>query len=958
MNDLITKLDVAAASPDAVERALSDLLPAYKTVFDAHASDAVIRNLSGRVIYSNDVLGQWIGWTNRDLFQHESARGNPEDWQCEVLKAQKGETTIRKVQLDREDGSSKAFYRHVSAIQRDGVVLGTLELNSEISAEWKEEEASQKEALLTLGVSEEQYRLLFNYSPVPAIEFDMGPQLELFKSFAVTNTEQLKQLYRDNDVFLKASIERIRLRRVNSAALAYYEANDLSELQERYHEVFTSKSHEMLCSMMVAFLNEAHILKSDTVSRTLKGRYRYSTVSAFLNRADRTAILQLVDQTAEKELRDMQYIQAELIRSMGKTTEFRTAAKRTLNILVSGQYFDSGGFYFYEKETDTFTLYHCVNVSSAFRDSVVTISGPSERFEMLKKMEPTAVDYDTMLHYSTEMADELEEGVRSFAFFPVVYESSILAVFVLGSHSIGQHDDHMIRGYHNIISQLAELFVRIQTEEALIKSRQNLQSLFNEAHDFFIIIDQDGFIQESNLSVLRQLGYTRSTLCGKHLLDLIPPDRRREGKELLKKLADGCVRATNIPLYSHSGDTVAVDSLITGGHWSGMDVFFIVSRDIRERLESDRLLYRTLARLEKFKSIVNNSPFVVFLWDLDNEGSISFVSDNVSRFGYRAEDMMSGDVKMSDVIHPADMDRIGAEVFRCLENGPDEMVQHYRLLNPEKPTCWWWVEDCTRIVRDEKGRVQHMQGIVYDISKRKVMELSNELQREQLRSLSAKIANVSEMERHQLASALHDDVGQNLASCCFYIDRLLSQCRSNDKARKDLSRVRGILDSSIQKTRSLTFELSPPVLYEIGLLPACEQLLKEFEKESGCHAELKSNWTQHITNKEFNVAVYRSVRELLHNIRKHAGASRVTLTFDQRNDGLAIRIQDNGKGFDLKSRREVYNSEKSFGLMSIRERIGYYSGEINIDSTVGEGTTVELFVPEYHLREVAEVETE
>ncbi|NQV15077.1 hypothetical protein HQ531_06430 [bacterium] len=153
------------------------------------------------------------------------------------------------------------------------------------------------------------------------------------------------------------------------------------------------------------------------------------------------------------------------------------------------------------------------------------------------------------------------------------------------------------------------------------------------------------------------------------------------------------------------------------------------------------------------------------------------------------------------------------------------------------------------------------------------------------------------------------------------------------------------ISDAVKQTRSITYELSPPVLHELGLMEALEWRLEKFTEETGIKSSIDHNINQLGLRNEQEVILFRSVSELLKNITKHAQASIVLITAKATRYSFEMKIQDDGNGFDISILKPQKRKSESFGLFSIKERIEYLGGVLEIHSGKNEGTAVTLIVP-------------
>ena len=232
--------------------------------------------------------------------------------------------------------------------------------------------------------------------------------------------------------------------------------------------------------------------------------------------------------------------------------------------------------------------------------------------------------------------------------------------------------------------------------------------------------------------------------------------------------------------------------------------------------------------------------------------------------------------------------------------------------------------------------------IVRDETERKDMEEKIGLYREELlsaaRELSSIEARTEERERHLIAADLHDYVSQNLVVCHFKLGGLRKALASPESIRQ-LEDVRELIAETTQYTRSLTIELCPPILAELGLTAAVEALAEEFEKTHSIRISVHDDHLPKELDDDTRYLLFRCVRELLVNVVKHAQADRVNISFAADAKAMRLTIADDGRGFDAAA---VTGKQHGFGLYSIRERLKRIHGSCEIESRPKAGTTVVL----------------
>lgn len=235
---------------------------------------------------------------------------------------------------------------------------------------------------------------------------------------------------------------------------------------------------------------------------------------------------------------------------------------------------------------------------------------------------------------------------------------------------------------------------------------------------------------------------------------------------------------------------------------------------------------------------------------------------------------------------------------------------------------------------------------------RQVRERTADLRREaadhrltsdQLRRLAAEISLAEARERRRIASDLHDHIGQGLAFTRMQVSQLRGDSMFSGFENM-LDRIITLLDQTIGYTRDLTVQISPPVLYELGLGPALEWLGERVAGQTGLKVAVECGDLGEIPE-ELAVMLFKSTQELLANVAKHSGAGSASVAAERRGGRIEIEVADSGRGFDVGEARARIADGASFGLFSIRERIGQLGGGLAIDAAPGRGARLTLSAP-------------
>lgn len=215
---------------------------------------------------------------------------------------------------------------------------------------------------------------------------------------------------------------------------------------------------------------------------------------------------------------------------------------------------------------------------------------------------------------------------------------------------------------------------------------------------------------------------------------------------------------------------------------------------------------------------------------------------------------------------------------------------------------------------------------------------------EKLRALAAALAMAEERERRLLAQDLHDDLGQLIAVIKLKLSALGAMDLSAAQ-RQALDDSLTVVEQAVRTLRTMSFKLSPPMLYDLGLVSALEWLADEIRYVYKLEVHIEDDGAAKPLDPAVGATLFRAVRELLINVVKHAKVTAATISAKVENgQRLIVEVSDAGVGFDIDA-LPVTNGGPRFGLLSLRERLGYLDGTVGVRSIPGDGTSVTLNVP-------------
>jgi PAS domain S-box-containing protein len=488
-------------------------------------------------------------------------------------------------------------------------------------------------------------------------------------------------------------------------------------------------------------------------------------------------------------------------------------------------------------------------------------------------------------------------------------------------------------------SHLAAIAIeRKRIEEALRESERQFRTLAENAPDNICRYDLQCRHVYLNQRLEATLGVPAVSLLGKTPLEarpnvpqiaeyqariaaVIETGKPGEIEITLPDIGEG-VRDHNVRFVAERG---------TQGEIVGV---LAIGRDITERRRTEEALRE---REQRYRGIFDNVLDTLYLLEVTPEGR--FRNLEVNPAFEKSSGLSSADLvgKFIEETVPQEVAQIViARYHRCIEAGTaiDEEV------SLAMPSGLRHYHSTLIPVRDDSGRIHRIVGISRDITERKGMEHDLKESQHLLRQLAARNETVREDERKHLTREIHDELGQYLLALRLGVSVVgLEFGATNASLHEKTQRLIEMVDTTIKVVRNVVASLRPTAL-DMGIVSALEWLAGEYVERAGIHCEL------HISEEDLDLddacatAIFRIVQESLTNIVRHAQADKVAITLERSETNCFLEVRDNGRGFDPSLRKE-----KSFGLVSIRERALMLGGEVEISSAPGRSTVIRVHIP-------------
>ncbi len=250
-------------------------------------------------------------------------------------------------------------------------------------------------------------------------------------------------------------------------------------------------------------------------------------------------------------------------------------------------------------------------------------------------------------------------------------------------------------------------------------------------------------------------------------------------------------------------------------------------------------------------------------------------------------------------------------------------------------------------VFDRRGQLTHYIGIQEDVTAPLRQRADLLRHQRKLRALARQLVRTEEAERRRIAADIHDHVGQTLTACRIQLGEL-TRALGPDSAPPALRQACALVQQAIDQTRGLLCDLSPPVLRELGLAAALHWLADETSARASLPVEVRAAPSLPALSPELSSLLFRSARELLLNVCKHARATRVRLALTCARREIVLEVDDDGLGLPVRSSRRTAPASApgaGFGLFSIRDRAEELGGGLALRSRPGQGTRATLRLP-------------
>jgi len=440
--------------------------------------------------------------------------------------------------------------------------------------------------------------------------------------------------------------------------------------------------------------------------------------------------------------------------------------------------------------------------------------------------------------------------------------------------------------------------IRRIAEERLRATDANFRKVISSSADGIVVVARDGIIRFVNPAAESLFSRTAEEMVGS--LFGFPMG---EGEEL--------------EIVRGDGGKAVVEMRIVELDWEGAPAYLATLRDITRRKEGLLLLQESETRL---RLLLDQIPCLT--WTLDTKMRFTSFTGSGSEALENVPEQILG-MTLAEYFKADELDFIPYMAHRqALQGTPTDFE-----LSWAGRTFYGRVE----ALRDADDQIVGVVGVAFDITDRKQAE-------EQLRNLSHRLVTAQENERRRIARELHDEVGQSLTALKLSLDRAVPGKSTGDGP--EFGEARKALRELMARVRSMSLELRPTMLDDLGLLPTLLWHFKRYTAQTGVQVCFKHRGLRRDLPQDSVTAAYRIVQEALTNAARYAQVNEVQVCVRAEYDALVVEVEDQGLGFDLDS-----VASAKMGLSGMRERALSLNGKLLVQSKPGEGTCVIAELP-------------
>lgn len=493
-------------------------------------------------------------------------------------------------------------------------------------------------------------------------------------------------------------------------------------------------------------------------------------------------------------------------------------------------------------------------------------------------------------------------------------------------------------GAINLLWHIRDINEQQKTFFKLQQSEEINRLIMNSAMDAIVCMDTSGTLTFWSKQAERVFGWSSEEVLSRPMTEVIMP---KEFKQMHEKgiehyLKTGENRVLNklveVPALHKNGHQFPAELTIIHIKTNTQNFFCAFIRDVTKRKLAEDTLKSSE---ERYRSLFENMSLGVL--EVDTDEKILYANNSMlSISGYSREELIGKNPKELFVQDNKSSLQIHKKQ-NSLRIEKKSSVYELEVVKKDKTRANWVISGTP--VFDIDGNIKGSVGIHWDVTK--IKQIENELLNEKIekeKAIMEASLKVEEEQRSLIGRDLHDGVGQMLAYINLYINMLKYK---GSYGIDELTELQTSVSSTIEQVRTLSRNLAPPSIRDLGLRDAVIELIKSYGilKETTIKLSIYLPSEERLINMDKKIVLYRVLQELINNTLKYAKAGIIEIDFFIKNKFISLNYKDDGKGFDPEK------VKRGVGLNSINSRILYHKGSLNISSQPGAGTYITITMP-------------
>lgn len=516
---------------------------------------------------------------------------------------------------------------------------------------------------------------------------------------------------------------------------------------------------------------------------------------------------------------------------------------------------------------------------------------------------------------------------------PIFDGDRIVVVIGVGNKPT-DYDDADVRQLDLLISGMWRIVRRKQAEEALKVSEERFRWSFDDGIVGMVMTNPDFRFVKANKTFCNMLGYTEAELLKMTFLEITHPEHVKADLARVKRLATGELQPYHTEKrYMKKGGGIiwaSVSVSPVNNEDGKLQHFMVLAEDITERKRVEQALVQSESR---YRTLFNemNEGFVLSEVVFDKSGrAVNFVILDVNPAFERLASLRRGRTvgkTVAEVMPGIEPKWLDFWAERATSGEPGRMEDYAGFLGKYiEVVCF-----CPR-----EGQ---LASFFSDVTERKTVEAALRESNERLMTLSRQLVQIQESERRFLGRELHDQVGGTLTALSL---ALTMKPKKDDETSDPLSQAKGLLSDLTSQIRRISLDLRPPMLDDLGLIPAILWYVERYTAQTGVLVDFMHTGAERRFPQEMETAAYRIAQEALTNVARYAGVETVAVRIFADADALHVQVEDEGDGFNMD---EAISSRNTGGLTGMMERASLLGGTLVVDASPGHGTSLTATFP-------------